>query len=102
MLTLLTSTLHLYRDALRATGRSLVRAWVVVLAVILFTLLMWFAGVVARPLGIAGGFLLGAVNALLIGATLSLIEQAIKGVRGITVRDVGGGLIYVFAAVAAG
>lgn len=88
MLTLLTSTLHLYRDALHATGRSLVRAWVVVLAVILFTLLMWFAGVVAGPLGIAGGFLLGAVNALLIGATLSLIEQAIKGIRGITVRDV--------------
>jgi hypothetical protein len=88
MLALLTVTLQLYRDALHATGRSLVRAWVVVLAVVVFTLLMWFAGMVARPLGIAGGFLLGAVNALLIGATLSLIEQAVKGLRGITVRDV--------------
>ena len=35
-----------------------------------------------------GGFLLGAVNALLIGATLSLIEQAIKGMRTITFTDV--------------
>lgn len=31
---------------------------------------------------------MGVVNALLIGTTLALIEQAIKGLRGITVQDV--------------
>ncbi|MCE3222874.1 MAG: conserved rane protein of unknown function [Nitrospira sp.] len=81
------TTIQLYHDALRATGRSLVRGWLVILAVIVFTVIMWFAGTVARPLGMVGGFVMGAVNALLIGATLSLIEQAIKGMRGITFRD---------------
>ena len=70
MLTVFSSTLQLYRDALHATGRSLVRGWFVILAVIVFTLLMMLAHQIARPLGMLGGFLLGAVNALLIGATL--------------------------------
>jgi len=87
-MSLFATTILLYRDALRATGRSLLRGWLVILAVIVFTMIMWFAGTVVRPLGMVGGFVLGAVNALLIGATLSLIEQAIKGMRGITVRDV--------------
>ena len=88
LMSLFTSTVHLYRDAIRATGRSIMRGWVIILAVIVFTLIMWFAGTVARPLGMVGGFIMGAVNALLIGATLSLIAQAIQGLRGITVRDV--------------
>ena len=82
-----TSTIHLYREALHATGRSLMRGWLVIIAVIAFTVMMWLAGTIARPLGIVGGFIMGAVNALLIGATLSLIEQAIKGMRALTVRD---------------
>ena len=96
MLTLVTSTLQLYRDALRATARSLVRGWLLILAVVVFTVLMLLAGVIARPLGIAGGFLLGAVNALLIGAVLSLIEQAIRGMRGITLQDVKDSLGHYF------
>ena len=88
MLSLFTSTLHLYRNALQATGRSLVRGWLVILAVIVFTLLMLLAHQIARPLGMVGGFVLGAVNALLIGATLSLIEQTIKGARAIAIGDV--------------
>ena len=88
MLTVVSSTIQLYRDALHATGRSLVRGWFVILAVIVFTLLMMLAHQIARPLGMLGGFLLGAVNALLIGATLSLIEQCIKGMRTITMQDV--------------
>jgi hypothetical protein len=88
MLSLFTPTLHLYRDAFHATGRSMVRGWLVILAVIVFTMLMLLAHRLARPLGMAGGFLLGAVNALLIGATLSLIEQAIKSMRGIAIGDV--------------
>ena len=85
--TIFTSTLHLYRDALGATWRSLLRGWVLIIAVVVFALMMVFAGMLARPLGIVGGFLLGAVNALLIGATLSLVEQAIRGMRRLTARD---------------
>ncbi|MGC3973757.1 MAG: hypothetical protein QM771_05150 [Nitrospira sp.] len=88
MLTIFNSTLRLYREALHATWRSLIRGWFVILAVIVFTLLMMLAHQIARPLGMLGGFLLGAVNALLIGATLSLIEQSVKGMRAIAMQDV--------------
>ncbi len=88
MVTLVTSTLRLYRDAFHATVRSLVRGWVTIVAVVVFGILMVLAGMIARPLGIAGGFLLGAVNALLIGATLSLVEQSVRGMRAMTPRDV--------------
>lgn len=49
-----------------------------------------FVGVsqVAGALGIAGGFLLGALNALLVGATLSLIEQSLGGARVLQMRDI--------------
>jgi len=60
MLTIVTSTLQLYRDAFHATGRSLVRGWLVILSVVVFTMLMLLAHQIARPLGMLGGFLLGA------------------------------------------
>src|SRR5947208_12753619 len=82
------STLELYRDALRATGRSLVRGWIIALAVVLFAGLMLVAAAIAAPLGILGGFLLGAVNALLIGATLSLVEQAVSSPRQLNLNDI--------------
>src|SRR5688500_16503821 len=87
-MSLFSTTILLYRDALRATGRSIVRAWLVILVVIVFTMIMWLACTIFRRLGSVGGFVLGAVNALLIGSTLSLIEQAIKSIRGITARDI--------------
>jgi hypothetical protein len=40
------------------------------------------------PLGMIGGFILGALNALVIGATLSLTEQAVLGARRVTWQDV--------------
>ena len=81
-------TLELYRDALRATGRSLVRGWIIALAVVVFAGLMLVAAAIAAPLGILGGFLLGAVNALLIGATLSLVQQAISSSRQLNLNDI--------------
>ena len=81
-------TLQLYRDALHATFHSLVRGWIIALAVVVFAGLMLATSVVAAPLGILGGFLLGAVNAVLIGATLSLVEQAVLGSRPLTLRDI--------------
>ena len=59
MLSLFTPTWHLYRGAFYATGRSLVRGWVVILAVIVFTMLMLLSHTLARPLGMAGGLSVG-------------------------------------------
>lgn len=78
----------LYGQALRKTWQSLLRGWVTIIAVIAFLFLLLLAQQIAAPLGMAGGFLLGAVNALLVGMTLSLIEQGVSYARTITIRDV--------------
>lgn len=88
MSNLFSSTARLYREAAQSTVRSFVRGWITVIAVVIFSGLMILATMISGPLGIAGGFLLGAVNALLIGATLSLIEQSVKGTRTLQVQDV--------------
>ncbi|WP_455378449.1 hypothetical protein [Petrachloros mirabilis] len=84
----LIATVELYRKALRKTWQSLLRGWITIVAVIGFVFLLMVAQKIAVPLGIAGGFLLGAVNALLVGATLSLIEQSIAYARTLTIKDV--------------
>ncbi|MDH4185829.1 MAG: hypothetical protein OEV08_02425 [Nitrospira sp.] len=85
---MLAETLELYRDAIVKTGQSLVRGWVTMVAVVGFGFLLILAAQIAAPLGMIGGFLLGAVNALLVGATLSLIEQSITHMRTLTVQDI--------------
>jgi hypothetical protein len=81
-------TLRLYQEALWKTGQSLVRGWIVVVGVILFAAGMVFTTSLAAPLGLAGGFILGAVNALLIGATLSLIGDAVLTPRRMRFQDI--------------
>ncbi len=88
MINQLAAALDLYRQALHKTWQSLQRGWITVLAVIGFLFLLILAQQIAAPLGIAGGFLLGAVNALLVGMTLSLIEQSISYARTLTIKDV--------------
>ena len=56
--------------------------------VIAFAVLMVIARGVVAPLGMIGGFLLGAANAFLIGATLSLTEQAVLGSRQLQWADI--------------
>jgi len=84
----LLTALDLYKTALRRTWQSLRRGWIIIVAVIGFLFLLMLARQLAAPLGMAGGFLLGAVNALLVGATLSLVEQSISYARALTVKDV--------------
>jgi hypothetical protein len=96
---ILTETLLLYRNALRKTGQSLVRGWMVMLAVVGFGALLMLASQFASSLGMIGGFLLGAVNALLVGATLSLIEQSLNHARALTFRDVYSSVGHYFWAV---
>jgi hypothetical protein len=93
---ILTETLALYRNAFQKTGQSLVRGWMTMVAVVGFGLLLVFATQLTSPLGMIGGFLLGAVNALLVGATLSLIEQSISQARVLTIRDIVGSVGHYF------
>lgn len=85
---IIAETLELYRNVLRKTGQSLTRGWLTMVAVVGFGFLLVLAAQIASPLGLAGGFLLGAVNALLVGATLSLIEQSITYERVLTFHDI--------------
>lgn len=82
------SLLQLYRKAGIATGRSLRHGWIAMLALVGFALLFVGVSQVAGTLGIAGGFLLGALNALLVGATLSLIEHSLGGARSLQLHDI--------------
>jgi len=93
---LLSATVQLYRQALRATGRSFARSWITILALVAFTFLFVAATRIATPLGMAGGLLLGAVNALLVGATLRLIEQSLSAARTLQIRDVTESFGYYF------
>lgn len=88
MLGLFHATVRLYQDALRATVKSFARGWIAAIAVVLFAGLMVLATSIAGSLGLLGGFILGAVNALLIGAMLGLIEEAVRGQRRMTLQDV--------------
>src|SRR5262245_45724340 len=93
---ILTETIALYQNAFYKTGRSLARGWMAMVAVVGFGVLLVLASQIASPLGMAGGFLLGAVNALLVGATLSLIEQSISHARALTFRDILGSFGHYF------
>lgn len=84
---ILTETLALYQSAFHKTGQSLIRGWMTIAAVVGFGFLLMLATQIASPLGMVGGFLLGAVNALLVGATLSLVEQSISHARALTIKD---------------
>jgi hypothetical protein len=85
---LVSATLQLYRQALSSTGRSLARSWVTMAALIIFAVLFLGALRIAAPLGIVGGLVLGIVNALLVGATLRLIEQSLSASRTLQLADV--------------
>ena len=93
---IMTETLALYRNAFQKTGQSLARGWMTMVAVVGFGFLLVVTTQIALPLGMVGGFLLGAVNALLVGATLSLIEQSISHARALTVRDIVGSVGHYF------
>jgi len=88
MSNLVSATVHLYRQVFSATWRSLTKSWVAMIALIVFAVLFLGAARIVGPLGIAGGFLLGMINALLVGATLRLIEQSLSGARALRLADV--------------
>jgi hypothetical protein len=88
MASLVSDTITLYRQALYQTGRSLQRGLITMVAIVGFGCLFLLALQIAGPFGIAGGFILGAVNALFVGATLSLIERSLSLSRTLTIQDI--------------
>ncbi len=90
MAELIKVTIQLYQEALLEAIRSFTRCWIISVAVVLFAGAMIAAATVVGALGILGGLFLGVLNALVIGATLSLIEEAVKRPRRLALRDIGG------------
>jgi hypothetical protein len=82
------ATVRLYRQALLASIQSFARAWILIPVLMGFALGLVIVTSLIAPLGMIGGFILGALNALVIGATLSLTEQAVLGARRVTWQDV--------------
>lgn len=87
---LVRATIRLYQNALKGAVRSFLQSWVLVIAMILFAVLLALVTTVALRLGMLGGFLLGFANAFVVGWTLSLLEQAIKGTRRLWWPDIWG------------
>ncbi len=81
-------TLQLYKQVIQATGRSFARGWKVTIVVVGFAALMLFVTMLVAPLGMIGGMISGAANALAIGATLYLVEQVVLGARKIEWHDI--------------
>ncbi len=82
------ATVRLYHQALLASIQSFTRAWILVPVLMVFALGLVILTSLMAPLGMIGGFILGALNALVIGATLHLTEQAVLGARRITWQDI--------------
>ncbi len=93
---ILHATLRLYQDALRRAARSFVQCWMIAIVVVVFAGLMLIAAAFGSGLGLLGGFLLGAVNALLFGAILSLVEIAVRSPRRLGFDDIWGSFGYYF------
>ncbi len=94
---LVQATLQLYRQALLATWRSLTKNWLLVPAVMIMAVLMYLVTMMAVSLGMLGGLFLGVANAFVVGAFLSLLEQAVGSVRKMVwhdLRDVAGNYFW--------
>lgn len=84
------ATVQLYKDAVAATVFSFARCWLIAVAVVIFGALMIGVQRIAFGFGMLGGFMVGAANALFIGATLSLVEEAVRRPRRLTFEDIWG------------
>jgi hypothetical protein len=82
------ATVRLYHQSLLATLHSFRQSWILIPVLLVFTLGLILVTSLIAPLGMVGGLILGAANALIIGATLSLTEQAIRGGRRLQWQDI--------------
>lgn len=84
----LQATVRLYHQSLLATLHSFRHNYILIPVVVVFTLGLALITSIIAPLGMFGGLILGAVNAFIIGTTLSLTEQAIRSTRQLQWHDV--------------
>lgn len=82
------ATVRLYQQSLLATFVSLQQCWILIPIVMVFAIGLVLVTSLIGQLGMVGGLILGAVNALIIGATLSLTEEAIRGGRRLRWQDI--------------
>lgn len=82
------ATGRLYHQAFLASIQSFFHAWILIPVLLVFAIGLVLLASIIAPLGMIGGFILGAVNALVIGATLSLTEQSVLGARRVSWPDV--------------
>jgi hypothetical protein len=69
----------LYRETAVLAFQRALKAWPVAFSLLLFGIVFRFAAIVAQPLGILGGFLLGLVAAACGAAYLHLLSLAVEG-----------------------
>ena len=76
-MTILQATLWIYVNALQKSWQCVVRNWVVSFAPLAYGFIMSLAGLLAAPLGILGGFLLGLASQACVSSGLHLIKNII-------------------------
>ncbi|MBN2798224.1 MAG: hypothetical protein JXX28_03690 [Deltaproteobacteria bacterium] len=83
----ITGTLKLYRDALTDTWGSLQRSALALGALLVATPVLLVAGVLAAPLGMAGGFIVGMLHAALVGWYLHAVSLGVVQRRRVVLSD---------------
>jgi hypothetical protein len=76
-MTILQATLWIYLTALQKSWQCVVKNWIVGFAPLAYGLIMSLASLLAMPLGIVGGFLLGLASQACISSGLHLIKNMI-------------------------
>jgi membrane protease YdiL (CAAX protease family) len=79
--TLITTTLELYQQVASDTWKKVQHNWWIAFLPLVYGLIFLVAGIIAAPLGILGGFLLGFVLALCTSSYLYFIAGVVAGTR---------------------
>jgi hypothetical protein len=87
--------LRLYKNTAVLAAKRAVKAWPVAFSLVLFAIVLVAGLVVARPLGILGGFLVGLLGAACVASYLHLVSLAVAGAP-ITFDEVKRGLQTLF------
>jgi hypothetical protein len=77
-MTTLQATLWIYLTSLQRAWQSVVKNWVVSFAPVAYGLIMALAGLLAAPLGLVGGLLLGVASQACISSGLHVIKNIIS------------------------
>ncbi|NOT54162.1 MAG: hypothetical protein HOP18_06110 [Deltaproteobacteria bacterium] len=85
---LITTTLQLYQQVARDTWKNARQNWWIAFLPLVYGFILLLAGLIAAPLGMLGGFLLGFVLALCTSSYLYFIAGVVAGSR-MTIAELG-------------